>query len=103
MIIEGKSRHKSEALGHPVGRVSLGDRLTRPRWLALWLFCLLTVIYNINGQKVRTLVDDVKTPGFYKMVWDGRNNLGENVASGVYLYKMISGDFSKIQKMTFIK
>ena len=61
------------------------------------------VIYNVNGQKVRTLVNEVKTPGFYKMVWDGRNDLGESVASGVYLYKMISGDFSKIQKMTFIK
>jgi len=61
------------------------------------------VIYNVNGQKVRTLVNEVKAPGFYKMVWDGRNDLGENVASGVYLYKMVSGDFSKIQKMTFIK
>jgi len=61
------------------------------------------VIYNINGQKVRTLVNETKDAGFYKTVWDGRNELGESVSSGIYLYRLVSGDFNKIEKMTFIK
>jgi len=61
------------------------------------------VIYNINGQKVRTLVSETKDAGYYKAMWDGRNELGESVSSGIYLYRLVSGDFSKIEKMTFIK
>jgi len=61
------------------------------------------VIYNINGQKVRTLVNETKDAGFYKVMWDGRNELGETVSSGIYLYRLVSGNFSKMEKMTFIK
>ena len=61
------------------------------------------VIYNMAGQKVRTLVNEVKAPGFYSVVWDGMDDQGMSVASGIYLYKIISGDFSAIEKMTFVK
>ena len=61
------------------------------------------VIYNINGQKVRTLVDETKDAGFYSVVWDGRNDTGESVSSGLYLYRIVSGSFIKIEKMTFMK
>ena len=61
------------------------------------------VIYNMSGQKVRTLVSEAKSAGFYQVIWDGTNNMGETVASGVYLYRMVSGNFSKIDKMMFIK
>jgi len=61
------------------------------------------VIYNINGQKVRTLVNETKDAGFFHMTWDGRNDLGETVSSGIYLYRLVSGNFNKMEKMTFIK
>jgi len=61
------------------------------------------VIFNMTGQKVRTLVSGKQDAAFYKIVWDGRNDLGENVASGMYFYRLVSGSFSKIEKMTLIK
>jgi len=61
------------------------------------------VIYNASGQKVRSLVTGAQDAGFYKVVWDGRNDMGESVASGVYLYKLVSGSFSKTAKMNLIK
>jgi len=61
------------------------------------------VIYNMAGQKVRTLINNTQNAAFYKVVWDGRNDSGEAVASGLYFYKLVSGNFSKIEKMTLIK
>ena len=61
------------------------------------------VIYNMTGQKVRTLVSGAQEAGYYNIVWNGADDAGEVVASGIYLYKLVSGNFSKIEKMTFIK
>jgi hypothetical protein len=61
------------------------------------------VIYNTSGQKVRSLVTGAQNAGFYKIVWDGRNDYGESVASGVYIYKLVSGSFNKTAKMNLIK
>ncbi len=60
-------------------------------------------IYNLAGQKIRTLVNNVQAPSFYKVVWDGKNDNGMTVATGTYFYKLISGNYSKIVKMTLIK
>jgi hypothetical protein len=60
-------------------------------------------IYNIAAQKVRTLVNEKQDASFYKVVWDGRNDNGESVASGMYFYRLVSGNFSKIEKMTLVK
>jgi len=61
------------------------------------------VIYNMAGQKVRTLVNSRQDASFYQIVWDGRNDSGSSVASGLYFYKLTAGHFSKIQKMTLVK
>ncbi len=61
------------------------------------------VIYNTLGQKVRTLVQDVKEPGSYTVVWNGRNDAGVQVASGVYIYMIKAGDFVKSRKMTLMR
>ncbi|MFC1537887.1 FlgD immunoglobulin-like domain containing protein [Candidatus Latescibacterota bacterium] len=61
------------------------------------------VIYNINGQKVRTLVSETKEAGYYNVVWDGRNDYGEMSSSGLYLFRIVSGSFSKVERMTFMK
>jgi hypothetical protein len=60
-------------------------------------------IWNLAGQKVRTLVNNQQTASYQKVVWDGRNDMGEKVGSGLYFYKLVSGNFSKIQKMQLIK
>jgi len=60
-------------------------------------------VYNIAGQKVRTLVNETQSASFYKVVWDGRNDNGESVATGMYFYKLVSGNYSKIVKMTLMK
>jgi hypothetical protein len=61
------------------------------------------VVYNENGQKVRTLVSEIQEAGYYNVVWDGRNDSGEMVSSGLYMYRIVSGSFNQIEKMTFIK
>jgi hypothetical protein len=60
-------------------------------------------VYNMLGQKVRTLVDEVKTHGYHTVQWDGRNEAGETVSSGTYLYEMQSGEFVQTQKMVLTK
>jgi hypothetical protein len=60
-------------------------------------------IYNIRGQLVRTLVDEPKEAGTYEVSWDGRGDNGNEVASGVYLYKLQAGDFNQTKKMVLMK
>ena len=60
-------------------------------------------IYNIKGQLVRTLVDEPKGPGTYRVIWDGKSDDGKAVASGVYLYQLRVGDFGQARKMVLIK
>ena len=61
------------------------------------------VIYNAKGQLVRTLVNGHKEAGYYNATWIGNDDRGNRVASGIYLYKMITKDYVKVQKMMMIK
>lgn len=60
-------------------------------------------IYNLKGQKIRTLVDAAKTNGQYKVTWDGRDDNGNAVSGGVYMYKMTAGDFHTVKRMLMLK
>jgi hypothetical protein len=60
-------------------------------------------IYNVLGQEVRSLVNEFKDAGNYSAYWDGRDNGGGEVASGVYFYRIKSGDFNDIKKMVLMK
>ncbi|UCE19681.1 MAG: T9SS type A sorting domain-containing protein [Gemmatimonadota bacterium] len=60
-------------------------------------------IYNILGQEVRTLVDEVQQPGYYTVTWDGRNSAGSQVVSGVYLYRIESGPYSDTRRMVLLR
>ena len=60
-------------------------------------------IYNVFGQKVRTLVDGEQPAGFYSVRWDGLNDAGVPVSSGVYLYRIQTQDFTETKKMLFMK
>ena len=66
-------------------------------------------IFNIRGQIVKTLVDEDKSPGYYSIVWDGTNDNGDEVSSGVYFCQMYTpknpngGQFVKAKKMVKIR
>jgi hypothetical protein len=60
-------------------------------------------IYNILGQKVRTLVDEPKRAGSHQAIWDGKDDQGKDVASGIYFYRLTAGDHQETKKMTLIR
>jgi len=60
-------------------------------------------IYNIRGQWVRTLVDEDKPGGNYAVLWDGRDEGGKEVSSGIYFYKLTAGSSSEVKKMVLLK
>ena len=60
-------------------------------------------IYNQLGQTVRTLVDHRMKAGAYSLKWNGDDEAGHTVASGVYFYNLDAGDFTQIRKMTLVK
>jgi len=61
------------------------------------------VVYNILGQTVCTLADEELPAGFYSVRWNGKNGNNEDVASGVYFYRIDATDFSKTKKMVLMK
>jgi len=60
-------------------------------------------IYNILGQLVRTLVDEEKAPGNYKVVWDGKDNSGKEVGSGIYFYQLKTEEYTATKKMVLLR
>jgi flagellar hook assembly protein FlgD len=60
-------------------------------------------VYNMLGQKIRTLVDCEESAGSYTITWDGRNAAGEMVSTGVYLYRLQADDFVESKKMLLLK
>ncbi len=62
------------------------------------------VIYNLKGQKVKTLIDERLEAGIHQLVWNGKDDNGNSVSSGVYLYKMRSdGRYTSTKKMILLK
>jgi hypothetical protein len=60
-------------------------------------------IYNLLGQPVRKLVHEQRAAGTHTVVWDGRNENGEQVPSGVYHYRLQAGSFVETKKMLLMK
>jgi len=60
-------------------------------------------IYNIKGQLVRTLFDEEKLSGDYNIIWDGRDNSGKEVASGIYFYQLKTKDYTDTKKMVLLR
>ena len=60
-------------------------------------------IYNILGQKVKVLANEYQSAGHKSVVWDGKNQKGKVVASGVYFYKIKADDFTTAKKMLLLK
>jgi len=60
-------------------------------------------VFNIKGQKVKTVTNELMQAGRYTVVWNGDDNNGREVGSGVYFYRMTSGHYTKTQKMLLMK
>jgi len=62
------------------------------------------IIYDVMGRQVRTLVNGESfRPGFHVVNWDGLDNAGHKVASGMYIYRIKAGDFIADKKMLLVK
>jgi len=60
-------------------------------------------IYNAIGERVSTLVNEMQNSGRYEVVWDGKNNSGNQLSSGIYLYRLTAGNYVKVMKMVLLK
>jgi hypothetical protein len=60
-------------------------------------------IYNLMGQKIRSLSSEMMTPGYHAIIWDGTNDMGSQVSTGMYFYAIQSSEFQATKKMLFLK
>ena len=61
------------------------------------------VIYDVKGNQIMSLVNEYKTPGQYRINWNGKNEKGIPVAGGLYFYSIRSGEFRETKKMICLK
>jgi hypothetical protein len=64
---------------------------------------LSLTIFNVLGQRVNTLLDGVVSPGEHTVTWNGRDDSGQTVATGVYFARLKAGDQSRLIKMVYAK
>lgn len=60
-------------------------------------------VYNLIGQKIRTLINETQTAGIHQVRWDGTDDLGKRVPSGVYIYHVKTGSFTNLRKMLLLR
>lgn len=61
------------------------------------------IVYDVKGARVKTLANEIRRGGKHTVEWDGRNDAGGRVASGVYFYRLVEGSFSDTKKMLLLK
>ncbi|RMH82489.1 MAG: choice-of-anchor D domain-containing protein [Calditrichaeota bacterium] len=79
---------------NPVTKISY--QIARTEWVTL-------KVYDLLGQEIKTLVNEQKAAGNYRVQWDGTNNVGTPVASGVYIYRLKAGNFEQTRKMVLLR
>jgi hypothetical protein len=60
-------------------------------------------VYNLRGALVKVLVDKVRGPGEYEVVWNGKDSSGREVPSGVYFYRLRAGGETLVKKMVVLR
>ena len=60
-------------------------------------------VYNVLGQEIKTLLNEVKEYGYHSVIWNGKDNSGKDMASGVYFARITSQSFIKTRKMLLVK
>ena len=61
------------------------------------------VVLDVRGRVVRTLIDKEQRFGYQSVVWDAKNDDGDDVSSGVYFYQIRSSNFNAVGKLVFVK
>ncbi len=113
--LEGESGLVDETLAVvvPVSMAKLGQNYPNPfnptTTIEYWVpggsgkTAVSVVIYDVRGARVRTLVEGTEPAGRYTATWDGRNEAGTAVSSGVYFYRLQTPGFSDTRKMVLLK
>lgn len=60
-------------------------------------------VFNALGQRMQVLADNVYAPGSYKVTWNGRDNEGHQLSSGIYIYQMTSDNYQQVKRMLLMK
>jgi len=60
-------------------------------------------VYNLLGERIRVLVEGVRPVGLHRVTWDGTDSRGDDVASGIYLYRLTADGYETSKKMMFLK
>jgi len=60
-------------------------------------------VYNVRGQRVRSLLNEQRETGHHKVIWDGTDNNGRIVGSGIYFYRMSAGEYQSVRRMVLMK
>jgi len=60
-------------------------------------------VHDLLGRNVKTIVSEIKSPGYYTVSWDGRNDTGEKMVSGVYIYTLQTKSYYESRKMLMVK
>ncbi|MBI5729858.1 MAG: fibronectin type III domain-containing protein [Ignavibacteriales bacterium] len=60
-------------------------------------------IYDLNGQKIAAIMNEEKAAGYHTVSWNGKNNKGADVTSGIYFYTIRAGSFTEVRKMLLLK
>jgi hypothetical protein len=61
------------------------------------------VVYNTLGQQVRVLVNERREAGYHHLTWNGKDEIGRQVASGIYMVRMKAGEYRSVRKMVLLK
>jgi hypothetical protein len=64
---------------------------------------VMLAIYNLRGQRVRTLVDEERVAGAYTATWDGKSDAGLRMSTGTYFYRIEAGDFIDVKRMVLVR
>ncbi len=85
------------------GHGAFGNPATEIRFALPQESHVVVKVFNIIGVEIRTLADEEREAGYHRVRWDGKDEHGNPVASGVYLYQLRAGSFSQVKKMSFIR
>jgi uncharacterized delta-60 repeat protein len=64
---------------------------------------VIIAIYNVSGQRIKTLVSEYKDAGYYTVRWDGRSQDGKTVSNGVYFCRMRAGEYTSVKKILLLR
>ena len=60
-------------------------------------------IYDVMGRNIKTLMNESQTAGYYSIRWDAKNDMGEGISAGMYIYTIQAGEFRSSKKMVLLK